>query len=77
MIEPSIYVKEGYAYVLCMDEWMKVGSSDVSFKRPTGDGEFFRELENSAGVELRCIADIALFCSAPGKNSLINLIVNG
>jgi hypothetical protein len=75
-IEPSIYVKEGYAYVLCMEDWMKVGSSDVSFKRPSGDGEFFKELENSAGVELRAIADIALFCSAPGKNTLINLIVN-
>lgn len=75
-IVPSIYVKNGYAYTLCMEEFTKVGSTDVTFRRPTGEGEFFRELENSAGVELRCIADVALFCSAPGKSTLINNIVN-
>lgn len=75
-IEPSIYVKEGYAYVMCMDEFMRIGSSDVSFKRPGKEGEFFRELENSAGYELRLFSDMALFCSAPGKSVLINAIVN-
>lgn len=75
-IEPSIYVKEGYSYVLATDEFMRVGSSDVTFKRPGMEGQFFRELENSAGVELRCFSDSSLFCAAPGKNVLINLIVN-
>ena len=75
-IEPSIYCKEGYAYVLCMDELVRVGSTDVTFKRPAMDGEFFRELENSAGYELRAYSDMAVFSSAPGKNVLINAIVN-
>lgn len=75
-IEPSTYVKEGYAYLLAMDELMRVGSTDVTFKRPGKEGEFFRELENSAGYELRCYSDQALFCSAPGKLVLINAIVN-
>lgn len=75
-IEPTIYCKEGYAYVLCMDEFARVGSTDVTFKRPGMEGQFFRELENSAGVELRCFSDMALFCSAPGKNVLINAISN-
>lgn len=75
-IEPSIYVKEGYAYVLAMEEFARVGSTDVTFKRPGMEGNFFRELENSAGVELRCFSDMALFCSAPGKQVLIQAIVN-
>jgi hypothetical protein len=75
-IVPSIYVKEGYAYILCMNEFARVGSTDVTFKRPGMEGQFFRELENSAGVELRCFSDMALFCSAPGKNVVITGITN-
>jgi hypothetical protein len=75
-IEPTIYCKEGYAYVLAMDEFSRVGSTDVTFKRPAMEGEFFRELESNAGYELRCYTDQALFCSAPGKNVLISGIVN-
>lgn len=75
-IVPSIYCKEGYAYVLCMDEFMRIGSTDISFKRPGKGDEFFRELENSAGFELRAYTDQAIFTSAPGKSVLINNIVN-
>lgn len=75
-IEPSIYVKEGYAYLLSMDDWSRVGSSDVTFKRPGSGEEFFREQENSAGYELRSYTDQALFCSAPGRSVLITGIIN-
>lgn len=75
-IVPSIYVKEGYAYVLSMDEMMRIGSTDVTFRRPGKGDEFFRELENSAGYELRAYCDQALFCHAPGRNVLISGIVN-
>jgi hypothetical protein len=75
-IEPSIYVKEGYAYLLSLEDWFRVGSQDMSFKRPGQDTEFFRDLENSAAYELRLYTDQALFCSAPGRQVLINAIVN-
>lgn len=75
-IVPSIYVKEGYAYVLCMDEMLRVGSTDITFKRPDQGDTFFREMENSAGYELRAYSDQALFCFAPGKCSLVSGIVN-
>lgn len=75
-IVPSIYVKEGYAYVLCMEEWLRIGSTDITFRRPGQGEEFFRELENSAGYELRAYTDQALFCYAPGKNTLIDGIQN-
>lgn len=75
-IVPSIYIKEGYAYVISLDEMVRIGSSDVTFKRPGKGDEFFRDLENAAGYELRAYTDQALFCHAPGKNVLINAIVN-
>jgi hypothetical protein len=75
-IIPSIYIKEGYCFMLAMDEFMRVGSSDISFKRPGYGDEFFRDLENSAAYELRLFTDQALFCMAPGKNVLITGVVN-
>lgn len=75
-IEPSIYVKEGYAYLLSLEDWMRVGSSDLSFKVPGSNEEFLRQSENAAALELRLFTDQALFCSAPGKNVLISGVVN-
>ena len=75
-IIPSIYIKEGYAFMLSIDEFMRVGSSDISFKRPGYGDEFFRDLENSAAYELRLFTDQALFCMAPGKNVLVTGVVN-
>lgn len=71
-IVPSIYVKEGYAYILCIEDWIRVGSTDVTFKRPGQDGNFFRELEDHAGYELRCYTDQAIFCSKPGRSVLVS-----
>lgn len=70
-VVPSIYCKQGYAYVLCLEDMLRIGSTDVTFKRPGKPEEFFRDLENSAGVELRAYTDQALFCASPGKNVLI------
>lgn len=75
-IIPSIYVKEGHAYGLALEDWMRIGSSDITFKRPGQGEEFFRDLENAAGYEMRLYTDQAIFCMAPGKNVLITGIVN-
>jgi hypothetical protein len=75
-IVPSVYVKEGYAYMLSIEDWQRVGSTDMTFKRPGQGDQFFRDLENSAGYELRLYTDQAVFCSAPGRNVLITDIVN-
>lgn len=75
-IMPSIYCKEGYAYLLEPSSWMRVGSQDLSFKRPGFGDDFFRELEGAAGFELRCYCDQALFTSMPSHNVLIKGIVN-
>lgn len=75
-IVPSIYVKEGYAYVMPMDDYSRVGSTDITFRRPGQGEDFFRELENNAGYELRAYTDQAVFCMAPGRSTLINQVVN-
>jgi hypothetical protein len=75
-IEPSIYVKEGYAFLLSVDEWYRVGSSDLSFKLPGQGDEFFRQASDSAAFELRLFTDQAVFCQAPGRNVIITLVVN-
>jgi hypothetical protein len=75
-IVPSIYVKEGFAYLIEPSSFMRVGSQDVSFKRPGFGDDFFRELDSAAGFELRCYCDQALFTSMPSHNVLITGIVN-
>ncbi len=75
-IVPSIYVKGGYAYVLAMEDFMRVGSTDITFRRPGQGDDFFRELENNAGYELRAYTDQAAFCMAPGRSTLIASITN-
>jgi hypothetical protein len=74
-VEPSIYVKQGYAYVLSLEEWFRVGSTDMTFKRPGQGEEFFRDLENAAAYELRLYSDQAIFCMAPGRNTIIIYVV--
>lgn len=71
-IVPSIYCKEGYAYVLALEDWVRVGSTDITFKRPAAEGNFFRELEDHAGYELRAYTDQALFCARPGRSVIIS-----
>lgn len=75
-IVPSIFCKEGYAYVLSMEELLRIGSTDVTFKRPDQGDNFFREIEDAAGYELRAYSDQALLCFAPGRNTLIKGIDN-
>jgi hypothetical protein len=72
----SIFVKEGYAFLLSLEDMIRIGSTDVTFKRPGQGDQFFKDLENSAGYELRCYTDQALFCKAPGKQTVVTSIVN-
>lgn len=75
-IVPSIYCKLGFAYVISPEDYMRIGSTDVTFNRPGKEGEFFRDLDNAAGYELRCYTDQALFCSSPAKGVIITGITS-
>lgn len=71
-IVPSIYVKEGYCYVLALEDWARIGSTDITFRRPGQGDNFFKELEMHAGYEMRCYTDQALFCAKPGRSIIIS-----
>lgn len=70
-IVPSTLVMEGFAYVICPEDFQRIGSTDVTFKRPGQGDNFFRELEAQAGFELRAYSDQALFCVKPSRQILI------
>jgi hypothetical protein len=76
-IQSSIFVKRGYAYGICADEFERIGSTDITFKRPGKGDDFFRELENNAGYELRSYSDQCVFSYKPGINFMIANISNG
>ena len=71
-IVPSIYVKQGYSYILPLEDWKRVGSTDITFNRPGGEGKFFKDLEAHSGTELRAYSDQAIFCLRPGRSVLIS-----
>jgi hypothetical protein len=63
-VKASTFVKEGYSYIVSEKDLKRIGSTEVTFKRPDGE-EFFKLLENAHGVEMRCMTDQALFTSRP------------
>lgn len=73
-IHSSIYCKEGYAYVLPMSCYMRIGSSDVTLDQPGFEGKFLKLLENANAYEMRAYTDQALFCSQPGTSTLLTFI---
>jgi hypothetical protein len=73
-IHSSIYCKEGYAYVLPMSCYTRIGSSDVTLEQPGFEGKFLKLLENANAYEMRAYTDQALFCSQPGTSTLLTFI---
>ena len=65
-IVSSIFVKEGVAYAINHDQFLRVGSTDLTFKNPLSNEDFFHLLENNAGVGIRCYTNQALFCTKIG-----------
>jgi hypothetical protein len=65
-IVASIFVKEGYAYAINHEQFLRVGSTDLTFKNPLSNDDFFHLLENNAGVGIRCYTNQALFCNKIG-----------
>jgi hypothetical protein len=70
----SLFVKQGFAYVLPPKELERIGSTDVTFEQPGFEGRFFRLMDSANGYELRCYTDQALFSSAIGQFSLLKYI---
>ncbi len=65
-IKPSIYVKEGDVFVCPVEGGNRIGASDVTFNTPgMKDEKLFHQLEESAGVGIRCFSHQAVFFDKP------------
>jgi len=72
-IVATTFVKEGYAYIVSEKDLKRIGSVEVTFKRPDGE-DFFKLLENVHGVEMRCMTDQALFTARPSAICILRYI---
>lgn len=60
-------VKEGHAFIIpSKNAFMRVGSTDVTFRNPASDSEFFYEIPGYMGSAIRAYTDQALYCERPG-----------
>jgi hypothetical protein len=75
-IKSHIMCKEGFAYGLVVDDWLRPGSVDFSLKTPGMGEQIFFHLPTKAGFEIRSYSNQAIFCVAPGKQFIISGIVN-
>jgi len=74
-IKPSIFVKGGFAYLLDLGSWSRIGAQDFAFGDPA-ERQVFHRLEEKSGYDARAYANQSMFCDAIGHNALINNIVN-
>lgn len=65
VIECHPFVKEGEGFIVPDKRLKRVGSTDITFKRPGSSDRFFKEIENAAGFELRAYSDQQIFLEAP------------
>lgn len=65
-------IKEGDAFVMPTKRWKRIGATDITFRNPGKGGEFFRELVDNAGFELRSYLDQSIFCETPARNVKIS-----
>jgi hypothetical protein len=72
----STFVKEGYSYLICEKDLKRIGSEEVTFKRPDGE-EYLELLEGKHGIEMRCYTDQALFTARPASLCVLENIKPG
>lgn len=73
---PHLYVKDGDAFLLPMDNVVRPGSSEVSFKLLGDDKYFQTAVSGVAAWEARLWSDQAIFLETPAQGVYINNIVN-
>lgn len=63
------FVKEGEAFLIVNPKKrvMRVGATDITFRRPGMSENIFRELTDSAGLELRAFSDQAVLITLPAQ----------
>jgi hypothetical protein len=77
MIRSSIYVKEGFAYLMAPSMWSRVGATDITFRLPDRGDEFFLHNASTASYELRSYCNWAMFTRALAKAVIMDTIIAG
>lgn len=75
-VVPSIYCKQGEAFLFPPKRCKRIGSTDMTFNRPGQTDKVFLELPSNAGFELRCRSSQTFFCERPAYTVKFNNIVN-
>ena len=75
-VVPSIYCKQGEAFLFPAKRMKRIGSTDITFNRPGQSEKVFLELPSNAGFELRCRSSQTLFCERPAYTVKFTNIVN-
>ena len=73
---PYSIVKEGEAYALPLDRFMKVGAMDLGFNVPGRGEQFFENVPTKAGYRLQMYASLAIVTGTPGGVTKFTNIVN-
>lgn len=68
-IEAHPFLKEGEAFLVVNPKkrLLRVGATDITFRRPGLKDEIFRELVDNAGLELRAFSDQAILITLPAQ----------
>ena len=65
-VKSSTFVKQGVSYIIAEKDFKRIGSTEVTFKRPDGE-EYLELLEGKHGIEMRAYTDQALFTCRPAS----------
>ena len=75
-LKPHPMVKAGEAFGLMEDEWVRAGVSDLTSKLPgVGNDDFFLEIPDKTGCEIRNFSSQFTYCRKPCKQVKITNIV--
>jgi hypothetical protein len=76
-LTPHSMVKSGEAFMWDPRAWVRRGATDLTFKLPNaGEDEFLHQLENNAGIGVRCYWNQFLLCRRPNTGVKLTGIVN-
>ena len=77
-VEAHPFVKEGEGFLIPnpAKRLMRVGASDITFRRPGRADQIFLEVPDVAGLELRAFSDQAIMCTVPAQCTKYTGITN-
>ncbi len=76
-LTPHALCKSGEAFMWDPSAWVRRGATDLTFRLPNaGPDEFLQQMENNAGVSVRCYWNQFILCRRPNTGIKLTGIVN-